>query len=480
MKQNITFGTSGHRGIMGQDMTQRHVWAIGQAVADYLEKTNETKSIIIGYDPREGNDPLLEEGSFTRTLVESLHHRDITSYLCNTYTPTPVISWAIRYGDYGGGLILTASHNPPEYNGIKFNPNPGQPAPIDVTEYLQEKANRYFLLPFTETFTLLESLNLERVNPIPDFSLNIIQLCSHLIPKTDPLPSVAIDCKYGACASTWKDIFTRLNSPYTLIHDTPLPTFGHQSPNPTDISSLDTLRSKKMPLSFSNDPDGDRHVILDENGTDVSPELITVLIADYLLKLGHPIKGIATTLASSTIIQSFTNAHHLTYEETEVGFKFMYPFLSACAKESQLGLAVESSGGFTLSSHTYEKCGFLPCVLVLFICAHSQQPLSSLISKLKETYGSYVFLESLFRYETKQKQELLSHFKLVKTDVLETYFGPINSMDKRDGVKLIFENSWLLFRFSGTEPLIRIYAESLNLEQTQHLLKQGYDYLKTL
>jgi phosphoglucomutase len=481
MKQAITFGTSGHRGLIGSDFTQKHVWAIAQAVADYLEKEDQTKSILVAYDPRHGNSPKIEEGSFTRVLVESLHSRGIETHLCETYTPTPVLSWAVRYGYYGGGLILTASHNPPEYNGIKFNPNPGQPAPVEVTTYLEQKANRYFLLPYSEVNTDIESLLFKHVNPIFDFAKDLIKRCEDLIQLQSPpsLP-VAVDCKHGACASTWNALFKPLTSLLSLINSEPLPTFGKLNPNPTYFPGLNDLKKESCSLSFANDPDGDRHVILDEKGTPLTPELTTTLIADYLLSLGHSINGIASTLASSGIIKAFAKKNQIHFEETKVGFKYFYPFLKSCHDKNELALAVESSGGFSISSHTYEKCGFLPCLLVLYICSHSGQPLSSLITDIINKYGNFHFSESSFTYDESQKESLKNIFKTVTSEKLKPNFKGLTALDTRDGVKLIFENSWLLFRFSGTEPLIRLYAESLSKTNTDTLLKKGTSFLLSL
>jgi phosphoglucomutase len=481
MKQSIIFGTSGHRGIIGTDFTQKHVWAIAQAVADYLEKENQEKSILVAYDPRDGNSPQIEEGSFTRVLVESLHSRKIETHLCETYTPTPVLSWAIRQGNYGGGLILTASHNPPEYNGIKFNPNPGQPAPVEVTDYLEEKANRYFLLPYAETNSPLTRLLFKHVDPIHDFSKDLLKTCSTLIPlKKTPTLTVSVDCKFGACASTWKTLFKSLDSPLTLVNEEPLSSFGNLNPNPTYFPGLKDLKKENSQLSFANDPDGDRHIILDEKGTPLTPELTTTLIGDYLISLGHPISGIASTLASSGIIKAFAKQNTLLFEETKVGFKYFYPFLKSCNDKNELALAVESSGGFSISSHTYEKCGFLPCLLVLYICAHSGKPLSQLISETVFKYGTFFFQESSFNYESSQKESLLSYFRSITTDNLSSNFDDLTTVDKRDGVKLIFEEGWLLFRFSGTEPLIRLYAETKKETETEYFLKKGQIFLQSL
>jgi len=480
MDSQITFGTSGHRGIIGENFSQKHVWAITQAVADYLEENKLSPSLIIGYDPREGNDPMLEEGSYTRIIVETLLERGIKPFFCKSYTPTPVISWAIRHQTIGGGLILTASHNPPDYNGIKFNPYPGQPAPVEITTGLQEKANRYMRLPFKEINTDLADSSMERIDPIPAFSKDVIATCKSLIPFPEPPSlSVAIDTKYGACATTWKALFSESSSSIRMIHAEPRSDFGNINPNPTYIPGLVDLQAQKTDLSFANDPDGDRHILLDESGTPLTPEITTLVIADYLLSLGHILKGIASTLASSAIIKSFTDFHNIEFHEEKVGFKYMFPFLETCLSQNKLGLAVESSGGFTLSSHTYEKCGFLPCMLVLYICSHSKKPLSDHVAHIKATYGSFTFQEESFEYPSENKAALIDCFNHLETSDIQSIINGEITVDMRDGVKLSTDKGWVLFRFSGTEPIIRLYAESQDDRYVETLIQKAKTFIST-
>ncbi len=140
----ISFGTSGHRGIIGKDFTVRHVHAIGKAVAVYLKRAKPTPTIFVGYDPRTGNSPERVEGSFTQELVSTLTKEGVNVHFSDACCPTPYVSWYVVKNKLDGGLMLTASHNPPNYNGIKFNPANGAPAPTSVTQELEQLANDFY------------------------------------------------------------------------------------------------------------------------------------------------------------------------------------------------------------------------------------------------------------------------------------------------------------------------------------------------
>ena len=138
---HIHFGTSGHRGIIGQTFTNQHVAAIGYAISDYLNQLDEkNKTVLIGFDTRTGNSPNLLDGSYTQTIVQTLLQKNISVDCCDSFAPTPLISWAVRHHDYALGIILTASHNPPNYNGIKINDGSGAPASLELTTMIQEKS----------------------------------------------------------------------------------------------------------------------------------------------------------------------------------------------------------------------------------------------------------------------------------------------------------------------------------------------------
>jgi len=475
-EKQICFGTSGHRGIIGESMTNEHVLAIGLAVAD-LFCGQSGVTLAVGYDPREGNSPTLKEGSFTKTLCDALMAQGIGVHFFKSYAPTPVVSWYIAKHQLQGGFILTASHNPGIYNGIKFNPSNGAPAPADITKQIEDKANYYFGRFSGVDFSDHPKGVIHFVSCEEAFSKDLIaQLQKYLQKDFLNLSdmSVVIDAKHGTVGAVWQTLLSQLGiTHYNILHDKPLSDFGGIEPNPTKLAGLGELQAKQTalqaPLAVANDPDGDRHVILDENGNLLTPEEVTVIIFDYLYALGLPLAGIASTVASSGILKKVALLNGVQYAETAVGFKNFAPFLEECRQKNQIGLAVESSGGFTCSFHTLEKCGFLPGVLLLFIMKSSGKTLSQLKQDIQAKYGRFYFLEEEFHFSEDKKEAILQFFK---DSILGTLSNlcrfTIKELVKVDGLKLVFEGGgWILIRLSGTEPLARIYAESSSLELTK-------------
>lgn len=476
MSNSINFGTSGHRGIIGNDFTHEHVTAIGYAIADFLKETSSTPKLIIGYDPRSGNDPQLTEGSFTHTLIHTLKNAGVSIDFCTEFTPTPAISFAIPHFHLSGGIMLTASHNPPQYNGLKFNTPNGAPAPVSVTKYIEEKGNFYLSNPpilLKNTPGTLRYITLQTIFAEHLHNTLSILLGASLNAETS---SLAIDVKHGACHTTWKAIQSRCNiKNLHMLHENPDSNFGNISPNPTEkeLQSLKkTLLNTQSKLGIGNDPDGDRHAILDENGDWVSPEQVTIIIAEYLKQTGKPIDGIATTLASSGLVKTWCKANNIDFYETAVGFKYFTPYLEAAKKEHKRVLAVESSGGFSCSDHTLEKCGFLPGVLLLGISLQTQKSISQLKDTLITKYGTFKFFEDHLIIDPNKKNLILDTLKNPNLETFEKHFKPIESCLTVDGLKLTFkDNDWLLIRPSGTEPLIRIYAETNLAEAGPNLIQ---------
>lgn len=485
MTSAISFGTSGHRGIIGEDFTTDHVAAIGMAVADVLLEAVERPRLVIGYDPREGNDPARSSGSFTGVLVETLLGRGVDVDFFVMPVPTPLVSaYIVRHG-LQGGLILTASHNPPCYNGIKFNPGNGAPASVEVTAKIEAFANDYFKTSSSGVSTLRGRLTL-----LDDVSEFVGQLTSVLcelgvetsFSETDFFP--VVDCKHGTSGAVWEMGFSDLEiRDFSLIHETAVSTFNGIETNPTKTAQLAPLKQamtlNNSRLGIANDPDADRHVILDENGQLVTPELISVIILDFLVKSGSDVQGIITTVASSLIVKRAAEVLGVCFDETPVGFKYFADFFQSSRDLGKIGLGVESSGGFSVSIHTFEKCGFLPGMIVMGIMAKTGLLLSQLVKHVQESYGLYHFQETEMTYEANKKEVLLNYLKQLDARQCDAFFDvPLASLSQLDGVKLIFTaGSWVLFRFSGTEPLIRIYAESESLSETKNLIEKAQNLL---
>lgn len=473
----ISFGTSGHRGIIGKEFTVLHVEAIAQAVADYVLSKCDKPTVALGYDPRTGNDPQLKQNSFTQAAVSVFLANGVSVDCFDSFTPTPLVSWYIEHKKISGGVILTASHNPPEYNGMKFNPENGAPAPTAVTKQIEQLANRYFESPDTIK-TAPARASLTRIRAVEPFVTWLLAQLSRIFGTFDlsQMP-FAVDAKHGTAAEAWVEIFKQLGvKQFQILNDRPLADFAGVQTNPTLDSALNDLRklqkTLQAQLAIANDPDADRHAILDETGSLLLPEETTAIILDYMIQKKIPVYGAATTIASSRLIQSVISAHHLKSAETAVGFKYFAPFLQEARDKNMLTIAVESSGGFTGSWHTLEKCGFLPGLLIGLIMQQTGQPLSALRRQISARYGANAFLETVYHYQAEQKQQLASFCKAPDTALLDKTFGQkIQNLITIDGLKIVFSNNdWVLFRLSGTEPIVRIYAETATTVDSQHLI----------
>ena len=471
---SITFGTSGYRGIVSKTFTNKHVKAIACAVATHLKEHFNEAKVIVGYDNRTGNCPNLSPGSYTKTLVDTLIEQGIHVHFFKHFAPTPLVSWAIEHLNAQGGLILTASHNPPNYNGLKFNAADGAPANEQITSEIAQYATEYLQNP-PATQKLKGSL--ETICLDEAFSTNILKNIEKLLGNASKDLHLCIDCRHGATAQAWKALLNQSKHlSASFLNESPEENFGFLEPNPTKAGILDQLslviKEKGAALGVANDPDGDRHVLLDENGSALLPEVVACIIVSYLTEIKSPIYGVATTLASSAIVKTCAEKLGLNFEEKNIGFKYFSNFFKQARKKQQIGLAVESSGGLSLSNHTLEKCGFLPALLIARIIQLSGKKLSELVTECYYNFGNYAFGEDAWHFEEHQRNQVKHFIDELNLDLLQQKLPfQIRSVNKNDGTKIQFENKhWGLIRVSGTEPIARLYAESDSHQKTQVLL----------
>ncbi len=526
----IQFGTSGHRGMFGTGFVPEHVSALCRALGDFFAELGVARpKIALGYDTRRGNDPAFGPGSLTALAAEMLAKAGIEVISFHEYTPTPFISWAIPAFKLDGGLILTASHNPPQYGGMKFNPGNGAPADSTITDRLAELANLWLCnggasgdsedslagsfepaglsscacgpagqpgpdLPFRQLGPAVPSLPLLTLeSPTMESSEVVLKpqifdsafglFLGGVLEGVDRMVSldgvrrsliaVAVDCRHGTTGAIWKLIFEALGmrGRVRFLCETPLADFGGIEPNPTKPGALDeligTVKAHGLALGIANDPDGDRHVVVDETGSVLSPEEVCLIIYhDLVTRRRVMVAGIASTVASSSLLAAACAQNAHTYVETAVGFKYFQSFLEDCRQSGKIGLAVESSGGFTASFHTLDKCGFLPGVWLLAILADTGLPLSALRAEIHQVYGTRFFEERQFAFELSQKDRVSQFLRSVSPADAAAYFSsPVQTMDRRDGLKIQFKDgSWILIRLSGTEPVGRIYGETLTAQ----------------
>ena len=356
----VVFGTSGHRGEMGDAFTHQHVRAIAKAIlAVYHEQGISSPFFVIGYDSRKGNDPIVAD-SYTQCLWEALVLGGAQAVVCETPTPTPVVAWAVRHGHFDGGILLTASHNPACDNGLKINPGNGAPAPESMTHRIECLANEYLE---QDVFKPPQALDISPTYGSfqQDFSVQMQVMCGQYFGQiTIGTVSIGIDAKHGSVASTWEALSKVFGFRAQFCHKEPLSDFGGLIPNPTDKQGLDALRAmvcvQGLDFGIANDPDGDRHLIVDEQGDTLTPEETLVILAHFWCEQGLSLTHIGTTVASSRLVTSFCHKRHIECVQTKIGFKYFTPLFEQCDSHGGLAFAVESSGGFSASCHTWEKC----------------------------------------------------------------------------------------------------------------------------
>ena len=457
MDLRIKFGTSGWRGIISDDFTFENVRAVAQAIAEHLKEREKTdKGIIVARDTR-----FMTE-NYVRVIAEVIAGNGIKVYMPERPTPTPVVSHAILSMKLNGGINVTASHNPPEYCGIKFNPDDGGPALPEVTKDIEDKIERVRKGEIEiRRMDLREASSkglFEIIDPAPSYLENIRKIVDMERIKSAGLKIVA-DLMYGTAVGYLDVLVREVSADHEIIHDFRDPYFGGGRPEP-DENRMGILgnqvRDRKFDVGLAVDGDADRFGIVDDEGDFVKPNEIIALLAHHLY-INKGLKGpSARSVATSHALDAVAKKMGEDVVETPVGFKFLGPLV---AKEGAV-IAGEESGGLSIQGHVPEKDGILADLLVLEMIAYEGKSLSKIRKEFKERYGTFhnarldVELES-----PQQRDEIMKRFY----DLGDEFAGlKIIRKDEIDGVRYIFEaeDSWLLARPSGTEPVVRVYIES--------------------
>ncbi|MBU1087494.1 MAG: phosphoglucomutase/phosphomannomutase family protein [Candidatus Omnitrophica bacterium] len=461
----IRFGTSGWRAIIAEDFTFENVRLVSQAMADYLKDHKQSKKVLIGYDTR------FLSGHFARVCAEVFASNQIQVLLADRDTPTPAIAFNIIDQKLGGGINFTASHNPPEYNGIKFSPAYGGPAQREVTQAIEQritelqKNNRTIKLCSADCAQYIKSFDpkqayLKRLKQIIDFSC---------IKKAKL--KIAVDCMYGTSRGYIDQLLKPNVKELVMFHDYLNPLFGGLPPEPDKPYIQDMIthvKKNRFDLGLGCDGDADRFGIVDKGGEFLYPNEIITLLFHYLLKTRPKAAKVARTLSSTHMIDAIAAAHGIEVIETPVGFKYIGEALN----RGDCIIGGEESGGLSIQGHVPEKDGILACLLVAEMVAREKKSLSQMMSELREKYGNFYSGRKNMRLEEKQKEVLLD--KLKKLSQQQT-FGElqVRSRNFTDGYKLLFDNNcWVMFRPSGTEPVMRCYFEANS--------KKKLDYIKQL
>ncbi len=454
----IKFGTDGWRAVISDEFTFSNVNKVARAIALYLINHKLTKKpLIIGYDPRFLAD------KFAEAIAKVMEDAGISCYLTERDTPTPIVAWEVKDKKAAGAVMLTASHNPAEYCGLKFIPDYAGPANEKITAELQEYANGDIELPKPK-----HRGEIERFEPRERYFRYIESIIDFVLIKKSGL-KIVYDAMHGSGRGYLDRLLEENGIKAEVLHGERDVLFGGRNPEPDD-ENLEDLKAKvvesKANIGIANDGDADRFGIVDETGTFLHANQVLALVFDYLVGdrgfSGCVVRSVATT----HLLDRIATKHKIQLHETPVGFKHIAEIMM----KHEVIMGGEESGGLSIKGHIPEKDGILGNLLIVELLAKKGKPLSRIWADLTNKYGE-IYGENLnLKLDEDKKEQLM---KILKEKTPQQLAGlKVINVNKVDGIKLILsDGSWVLARPSGTEPLVRIYAESDKPEKLKIMIE---------
>ncbi|MDW8321529.1 MAG: phosphoglucomutase/phosphomannomutase family protein [Armatimonadota bacterium] len=463
MNVSIKFGTDGWRAVMAREFTFDNVALVAQAIASYVRaQGNAERGVVIGYDAR------LLSDLFADLIADVLTANGIPAFVTDRDTPTPVTVYTIRAKGLAGAVMLTASHNPPQYNGIKFIPPTCHPALPETTDAIEEQIAYCQQHPECVKRDGNPSLK-QKIDPRPDYFAHLHQL---LDTRALAGLKVVFDPLYATGRGYVDGFLREVGARVETIKGERNPAFGGSlpDPNPQNLQLLsERVRETGAHLGLATDGDADRFGVVDADGEMITANQVIVLTLWYLLRKmqpesGHAVRTVATTHQIDALARSYGS---ITVHETPVGFKWVG---STMARTGAL-VGGEESGGLSVTGHIPEKDGILADLLMAEMVAKEGVTLKHALAQVAQQTGEYHTQRIDLHVNESVKNELMRRFR-------ERPPASLNGLrvvgaNSVDGVKLLLEEeAWVLVRPSGTEPLIRCYVEAHD-EETLEGLKEA-------
>lgn len=467
----IKFGTGGFRAIIGEDFTRSNLELLTQALANKIIRENlQHFPVVIGFDRR------FLSSIAMKWCAQVLAGNGIVTLAITEQAPTPLVMFTIKNRNAKYGMAVTASHNPAEYNGIKVFTEGGRDASEEVTRDIEAEIEKIT----SDDVRLLEYDKakvlgiIQEINPKNEYIDQILSILDVGAIKARQ-PRILFDPMYGVGKTSLQTILITARCDMDVIHDRHDPLFGGRLPAPTN----DTLRrlslmvyEGKYDLGIGTDGDADRIGLVDANGKFIHPNDILVLLYYYLHEYkkwkGPVVRNVATTHLLDKLAESFGEKCY----EVPVGFKH----ISAKMDETNALIGGESSGGLTVRGHIHGKDGIYAAALLVEMLSVIGKPFSDILAELHSRFGKNEMSEFDTRFTPEKKLELediVFHKKL-----LPVFSEEIEKVTWLDGCKITFKNGgWIICRFSGTEPLIRIFCEQDSLEKANLLIKEMCSFL---
>jgi phosphomannomutase len=456
MTTAIKFGTSGWRAIVADEFTVANIRLAVKGIADYVKTQPGPHRVLVGRDPR-----FLGE-SFVAEAARELAAAGVTPIVIPEAAPTPAIAYAVRTLKTSGAINFTASHNPPKYNGIKFSTPDGAPALPEVTGKIEAAiAARGGDGGVHSEF----AGELEKVDVKPAFLKRLAELVDlKAIAKSGI--KVVYDPFWGAGRGYLSDLLRDAGVAVETVHDYRDVLFGGHAPEPSDELLGDArvkMREMGAELGVATDGDADRFGVVDGDGTFIQPNYVIALLFDYLVETRGWRNGVAKSVATTNLINALADFHKVPLYETPVGFKY----IGALIDEDKIAIGGEESAGLTIRGHVPEKDGVIAGLLVAEMVATRGKSLGLQLKELFGKVGSFYPVRENFRLTPEVKAAFTEK---MKADPTELGGRRVVRVVRTDGLKLILEDgSWVCYRLSGTEPVVRAYTEARSEQDMEAL-----------
>jgi phosphoglucomutase len=466
MTTTIKFGTSGWRAIIAEEFTVDNVRRAVTGIAQYVASRKPSGArVIVGRDPRYMGE------RFVSIAAEVLSSFGVQPLVIAEPAPTPAISYEVIRSKAEGAINFTASHNPPEYSGIKFSTPDGAPALPEATSAIEaliagngESVSAPPAAKVTAGTIDPKSAYLARLKEIVD--LPLIR-ASGLRVVFDPL--------WGAARGYSDEFLREAGIPVSTVHNVRDVLFGGHAPEP-EGHLLNEMRQKMKEtgarIGIATDGDADRFGIVDEDGTFIQPNYIIAVLFDYLVESRGWKNGVAKSVSTTNMINALAERHGVPLYETPVGFKYIGELI----KQDKIAIGGEESAGLSIRNHVPEKDGVLAGLLCCEAVASRKKSIGEQIKDLFGKVGSFYARRENFSLTPEVKAKFTSK---IKNDPTELSGHKVKQAVRADGLKLILDDgSWVCYRMSGTEPVVRIYSEASSEKGLERLATAARDWIE--
>lgn len=468
MTTTIKFGTSGWRGLIARDFTFDNVYLAAQGIATYLQGERQTaNSPLAGRKPQliVGHDTRFLGHDFALAVAEVLAANGFVPLLCNRDTPTPVIAHTIRRRKLLGGVNLTASHNPAEYQGLKFSNYKGAPAPPETTRQIEDAIAHLQKSGWSFRPAPLGTFSCKTIDPQPDYFEQIRRLIDFKALRKAKL-KVAVELRYGTGHGYLDTLLKEAGAEVTVFHNEQNPLFGGHHPEAdaagmAEVSAF--VRRGRAQLGLGLDGDADRFGIVDKTGQWLTPNQVLALALFHLKKNRGWHGAVVRTVPTSHQVDAVAQWLGVKLHETPVGFKY----IGALMESEPVIVGGEESGGLSVQGHVPEKDGILACLLMAELVAVEGRSLGQILKMFDRQFGEFHTTRINIRIQPEAREALL---KKLGSGIEKIGASRVEKIITLDGYKFLLPGGeWVAFRPSGTEPLFRCYIETRSLARQKRL-----------